>query len=196
MQMLARHRKVQDGIEDVKKAAARAGVRGAESKFINALAAEISALKVERERERQFFRDENRSLQAQLRDTAEAVEAAGELLVRLKEAEGAIAAAERRAIEAEREAERAYKEIDQLRRKQEEEVTGLNQLHAEPHVPISARPMYIDLEGAAPNEGGTQNFGDQQWREEFEPYYNNTDEELSKFGEPSSWFSGYDRCNI
>lgn len=94
IQLLARHRKIQDGIEDVKKAAAKAGVRGAESKFINALAAEISALKIEREKERRYFRDENKGLQAQLRDTAEAVQAAGELLVRLKEAEEAIAAAE------------------------------------------------------------------------------------------------------
>lgn len=91
MQLLARHRKIREGVEDVKKAAAKAGVRGAESKFINALAAQISALKVERERERQYLRDENKGLQAQLRDTAEAVQAAGELLVRLKEAEEAVA---------------------------------------------------------------------------------------------------------
>lgn len=87
IQLLARHRRIREGIDDVKKAAARAGVKGAESRFINALAAEISALKVQREKEAQYFRDENRSLQSQLRDTAEAVEAAGELLVRLKEAE-------------------------------------------------------------------------------------------------------------
>lgn len=94
MQMLARNRQMREGIEDVKKAAAKAGVRGAESKFINALAAEVSALKVEREKERRYFRDENKMLQSQLRDTAEAVQAAGELLVRLKEAEEAVAAAE------------------------------------------------------------------------------------------------------
>lgn len=94
MQLLARHRKIREGVEDVKKAAAKAGVRGAESKFINALAAQISALKVERERERQYLRDENKGLQTQLRDTAEAVQAAGELLVRLKEAEEAVAASQ------------------------------------------------------------------------------------------------------
>lgn len=94
MHMLARNRMFQEGIEDVKKAASKAGVRGAESKFINALAAEISAIKVEREKERRYFRDENKGLQAQLRDTAEAVQAAGELLVRLKEAEEAVAIAE------------------------------------------------------------------------------------------------------
>lgn len=92
--LLSRHRKIRDGIEDVKQAAAKAGVRGAESKFINSLAAEISALKVEREKERRYMRDENKALQAQLRDTAEAVQAAGELLVRLKEAEEAITVAQ------------------------------------------------------------------------------------------------------
>lgn len=85
--LLARHRKMQEGIEDVKKAAAKAGVRGAESKFISSLAAEISAIKVDREKERRYMIDEKKGLQAQLRDTAEAVQAAGELLVRLKEAE-------------------------------------------------------------------------------------------------------------
>ncbi|KAK1258356.1 Kinesin-like protein KIN12B [Acorus gramineus] len=89
--LLARHRNVTDGIENVKQAAARAGVKGAESKFINSLAAEISALKVEREKERKYWRDENKGLQSQLRDTVEAVQAAGELLVRLKEAEEAAA---------------------------------------------------------------------------------------------------------
>jgi len=39
--LFARHRRIREGIEDVKKAASRAGVRGTESKlFINALAAE------------------------------------------------------------------------------------------------------------------------------------------------------------
>ena len=94
IQLLERHRKIQDGIEDVKKAASRAGVRGAESKFINALAAEITALKAEREKERRILRDENRGLRAQLKDTAEAVQAAGELLVRLKEAEEGVITAQ------------------------------------------------------------------------------------------------------
>lgn len=88
--LLARHRKIRDGIADVKQAAAKAGVRGAESRFINSLAAEISALKAERDKERKIWKDQNNGLQAQLRDTAEAVQAAGELLVRLKESEEAV----------------------------------------------------------------------------------------------------------
>ncbi|KAJ9555477.1 hypothetical protein OSB04_010091 [Centaurea solstitialis] len=175
--MLIRQRRIQDGIEDVKKAATRAGVRGAESKFINALATEISALKVEREKERRHFRDENKGLQAQLRDTAEAVQAAGELLVRLKEAEEAVAAAEARAREAEQESENAYKQIERLKKKQKKEVS--------PPAPVYDMPIYD-------GEESNTTF-DQQPREEF---YNIDKEEFTTLPEPSSWFSGYDRCNI
>lgn len=92
--LLTTQRRIEDGIIDVQKAAAKAGVKGAESKFINALAAEISILKAENEKERRYYRDESNGLKAQLKDTDEAVVAAGELLVRLKEAEEAVAAAE------------------------------------------------------------------------------------------------------
>ncbi|XVF37885.1 hypothetical protein REPUB_Repub20aG0049500 [Reevesia pubescens] len=198
IQLLARHRKIQEGIDDVKKAAAKAGVRGAESKFINALAAEISALKVEREKERRYLRDENKGLQAQLRDTAEAVQAAGELLVRLKEADEAIAAAQKRAIEAEQETERAHKEIDKLKRKHDHEISTLNELLAESRLPKEAirPPAYDNVDIAKYDAGDIHDASDQRWREEFEPFYNGEDGELSKLAENSSWFSGYDRCNI
>ncbi|XP_038896568.1 kinesin-like protein KIN-12B isoform X2 [Benincasa hispida] len=194
MQLLLRHRKIQDGIGDVKKAASRAGVKGAESKFINALAAEISALKVERERERRYLRDENKGLQAQLRDTAEAVQAAGELLVRLKEAEEGVAAAQMRAIEAEQEVEKAYKQIDKLKQKHEKEISTLNALIADSRLPKEAiRPAYDDEISKAKYD--IDDSHDQRWREEFEPFYNGEDGELPKLSEPS-WFTGYDRCNI
>ncbi|KAF2325742.1 hypothetical protein GH714_034749 [Hevea brasiliensis] len=196
IQLLARHRKIQEGIDDVKKAASKAGVRGAESKFINALAAEISALKVEREKERRYLRDENKALQSQLRDTAEAVQAAGELLVRLKEAEEAVAAAEKRAMDAEQETAKAYKkQIDKLKRKHENEINTLNELLAESRLPKEAiQPAHNDGETAKYDTDLSE--GD-RWREEFEPFYNNGEcGELSKLAEPSSWFSGYDRCNI
>ncbi|EEF45998.1 Carboxy-terminal kinesin, putative [Ricinus communis] len=198
IQLLARHRKIQEGIDDVKKAASRAGVRGAESKFINALAAEISAIKVEREKERRYLRDENKALQAQLRDTAEAVEAAGELLVRLKEAEEAVAVAQKRAMDAEQETANVFKLIDKLKRKHESEISTLNELVAESRLPREAiRPAYNDCETAKYDTGEPLSEGE-RWREEFEPFYNNNGEdgELSKLTEPSSWFSGYDRCNI
>ncbi|GLT97693.1 hypothetical protein SLE2022_152460 [Rubroshorea leprosula] len=197
IQLLARHRKIQEGIDDVKKAAARAGVRGAESRFINALAAEISALKVEREKERRYLRDENKGLQAQLRDTAEAVQAAGELLVRLKEAEEAVIVAEKRASEAEKETEKAFKQIDKLKRKHQSEINSLNELLAESRLPKEAiQPAYNAFNTAKYDADEPHDAGDQQWRQEFEPFYKSDDGELSKLAEPSSWFSGYDRCNI
>ncbi|KAL9240082.1 hypothetical protein vseg_014342 [Gypsophila vaccaria] len=192
MQILARHRKMQEGIEDVKKAASKAGVKGTESKFINVLAAQISAFRVEKEKERRYLRDENKMLQSQLRDTAEAVQAAGELLVRLKEAEEAIAAAEVRAAKAEDEAGKISKEIDNLRKKHEIEISTLKQVVTESRLP--------DHEPNAPQYDADtrESFGDERWKEEFEGFFDKgVDDDLpSKLSEPSSWFSGYDRCNI
>ncbi|KAM6565329.1 hypothetical protein CsatA_024457 [Cannabis sativa] len=213
MHLLARHRKIQEGMEDVKKAAAKAGVRGAESKFINALASEISALKVERERERRYLRDENKGLQAQLRDTAEAVHAAGELLVRLKEAEEAVATAEKQAMEAMQEADNAYQQMDKMKRKYEKEISNLNELLADSRLPkdtTTIKPAFDDdhttIKPAFDDDTVKYDVGgescqeddssDHKWREEFEPFYNGEDGELPKLAEPSSWFSGYDRCNI
>ncbi|KAK6930654.1 Kinesin motor domain [Dillenia turbinata] len=184
--LLARHRKMQDGVEDVKKAAARAGVRGAECKFINALAAEISALKVEREKERRYLRDENKGLQAQLRDTVEAVHAAGELVVRLKEAEEAVASSKKRVKLVEEETQEAYRQIEKLKKKHEKEINTLNQLLLQSRPPDAVQAPHHDntakYDSAEPHS--------QRWKEELEPFYN------TELGEPSSWFSGYDRCNI
>ncbi|EOA29734.1 hypothetical protein CARUB_v10012821mg [Capsella rubella] len=203
IQLLARHRRIREGIDDVKKAAARAGVKGAESRFINALAAEISALKVQREKEAQYFRDENKSLQSQLRDTAEAVQAAGELLVRLKEAEEGLTHAQKRAMDAEYEASQAYKKMDKLKRRYEtetsnHEISTLNQQHiAEPQNLVESLQASFHADAMAKYDEQMEpsaSSGDHQWREEFEPVYKK-DDELSKLAEPS-WFSGYDRCNI
>ncbi|CAN6725543.1 unnamed protein product [Malus baccata var. baccata] len=197
MQLLARHRMIRDGVEDVKKAAAKAGVRGAESKFINAIAAEISALRVEREREGRYLRDENKGIQAQLRDTAEAVQAAGELLVRLKEADEAVATAQKQAMEAKQEADKAYMKIEKLKKKHEKEISSLNELIAESCLPKEAiQPAYDGSNMAKYDAGEPHSLSDQIWREEFEPFYNGEEGELRKLAEPSLWFSGYDRCNI
>lgn len=195
IQLLDRHRRIRDGIDDVKKAASRAGVRGAESKFINALAAEISALKVEREKERRYLMDENRGLQAQLRDTAEAVQAAGELLVRLKEAEEAVATAQNQAAEAELETEKAYKQIDKLKRKHERDISAWKQLLAESRLPKEAiEPVYDDCNTTKYDGVEPETTADQHWRDEFKPFYL-SEEESTRLTEPS-WFSGYDRCNV
>lgn len=90
-----KHRAIMEGIAEVKRAASKAGAKGRHgARFQKALSAELSALRVERERERELLRKENRSLKLQLKDTAEAVHAAGELLVRLREAEAAASLAE------------------------------------------------------------------------------------------------------
>lgn len=128
MTLLGRHRKMREGITDVKNAATRAGVKGAESKIIESLAAQIEALRAEREKERRYWRDENKGLLTQLRDTAEAVEAAGELLVRLKEAEEAVVTSQKHALAAEKRTEKAYEEIADLKKNYESEIAALNQL--------------------------------------------------------------------
>lgn len=92
--LLERHRKVMEGIAEVKKAAAKAGRKGSGSAFAAALAAELSTVRIDREKERAYLKERNRKLRIQLRDTAEAVHAAGELLVRLRDAEETVAVTE------------------------------------------------------------------------------------------------------
>ncbi|KAK4761153.1 hypothetical protein SAY87_006046 [Trapa incisa] len=200
MQLLARHRKMQDGIEDVKKAAAKAGVRGTESRFINSLAAEISALKIQREREREHLRNENRILKSQLQDTAEAVQAAGELLARLKDAEEAVAAAQKRAAAAERETQKAHKDMDALKRKHEDMMNTHTRFPAEPHSTDDALPPSCHQGNTSIAKYDTEEVetvNDEQWRDEFKVFYDNEGEDdLLKLETPASWFSGYDRCNI
>ncbi|KAF6166413.1 hypothetical protein GIB67_034964 [Kingdonia uniflora] len=188
MCLLARHRKIRDGTEDVKKAATKAGVKGIESKFINSIANQISALRVEKEKERRRLMDENKGLHAQLRDTAEAVQAAGELLVRLKESEEATTMAQKRALDAEEEAHR-------LKKKHEKEISTMNQFLAGSRLPKEAlRPPVDDRHIPKYDVGDGVNATDEHWRDEFEPCYRREDDD--EFSEPASWFSGYDRCNI
>ncbi|CAA6667930.1 unnamed protein product [Spirodela intermedia] len=190
MGLLARHQQIREGIEDIKQAAAKAGVKGAESKFVNSLAAQVSALRAEREKERRYWKDENKGLQSQLKDMAEAVQAAGELLVRLKDAEEASAIAQRRTVTAEKEAERARQEMDNLKKEHDKEIDALKQILAESRLATEALRPAGDHGGG----GGGGSVSSQQWREEFEPLYDPS--EFSKGAEEASWFSGYDQCNI
>jgi len=91
--LVAKHNAIMEGIAEVKRAAAKAGKKG-HARFAKSLAAELSALRVEREREAKFLKKENMNLKIQLKETAEAVHAAGELLVRLRESEHAASIAE------------------------------------------------------------------------------------------------------
>ncbi|CAA7404749.1 unnamed protein product [Spirodela intermedia] len=194
MGLLARHQQIREGIEDIKQAAAKAGVKGAESKFVNSLAAQVSALRAEREKERRYWKDENKGLQAQLKDMAEAVQAAGELLVRLKDAEEASAIAQRRTVTAEKEAERARQEMDNLKKEHDKEIDALKQILAESRLAAEALRPAGDHGGGGGGGGSGGSVSSQQWREEFEPLYDPS--EFSKGAEEASWFSGYDQCNI
>lgn len=87
--------------------------------------------------------------------------------------------------------------MDKLKKKHEKEISILNDLLTESRLPKEPiRPVFDDdmakYEAAEPCDDAS----DQKWREEFEPFYNGEDGELPKLAEPSSWFSGYDRCNI
>ncbi|RLM73616.1 kinesin-like protein KIN12B [Panicum miliaceum] len=184
--LLALHRRMREGVEDVKTRAEKAGIKGAELRFINALAAEISVLKAQ-----------NEGLQGQLRDTAEAVQAAGELLVRLKDAEEAEVLAKKRALVAEQETEKAYQEIDNLKRNYDQEILALNQRLTEssqsqckddavqPEEPSQSPPRY-DTAGSPSG---------QQWKE-FNTLQQSGSFEVSKSTDLNSWFYGYDKCNI
>ncbi|KAL5215917.1 hypothetical protein ABZP36_007318 [Zizania latifolia] len=184
--LLAMHRKIRYGVEDVKARAAKAGVKGADLRFINSLAAEISVL-----------RAENKGLQDQLGDTAEAVQAAGELLVRLEEAEEAETVAWRRALLAEQETEKAYLEIDNLKKTYDQEILALNHRLTESseHKDTTTLPIEpSDIEIAKYDTSGST--GDQQWREEFNTFQQGGSFDVSKSTDLNSWFSGYDKCNI
>ena len=98
-------------------------------------------------------------------------------------------------MEAKQETEKAYKQMEKLKRKHEKEISSLNDLLAESRLANEAtRPVFDDM--AKYDVGAPCDSSDQKWREEFEPFYNGEDGELPKLAEPSSWFTGYDRCNI
>ena len=82
---LGKMREIREGVLDIKKVAKRSGLNNVEERWFDVQATQIVYMKVEQDR----YREEIQGLQAQLQDTADAVQAAGELLVRLKEAEQA-----------------------------------------------------------------------------------------------------------
>lgn len=92
-ELASKHDAMKEGISELKKAVTKASKKG-QARFAKSLSTELSALRMERERESKLLKKENYCLKIQLRDTAEAVQAAGELLVRLREAEQAAYVAE------------------------------------------------------------------------------------------------------
>ncbi|GJN24144.1 hypothetical protein PR202_gb11866 [Eleusine coracana subsp. coracana] len=113
--LLEKHRRVMDAISEVKRAAAKAGRKGCGTAFAAALAAELSTVRIDREKERTQLKEQNRRLRIQLRDTAEAVHAAGELLN-----------------------EKLKKQLEKMRKKHEMEVETMKVHLAESRLPESA----------------------------------------------------------
>ncbi|KAF8765951.1 hypothetical protein HU200_007989 [Digitaria exilis] len=209
--VLALQRRMREGVDDVNMRAEKAGIKGPGLQLISSLAAELS-----------FLKAQNEGLQGQLRDTAEAVQAAGELLVRLKDAEEAEALAkldreflfsfyirklytlclhclQKRALTAEQETEKAYQEIDNLKKNYDQEIVALNQRLAEscqsqckdgavePEEPIDLEPPRYDTAGSPSGE---------PWKDEFSTLKQGGSFEVSKSTDLNSWFYGYDKCNI
>ncbi|CDY36055.1 BnaC03g41430D [Brassica napus] len=139
----SRYKATGEWITELKKAVAKAGKKGCGSRFAKSLATELSALRVERERERDFLKKENVSLKIQLRDTAEAVHTAGEVLVRLREAEQSASAAEEKFNEVEEENEKLKKKMEKLKRRHKLEMATLKQSLKQNTLPESAlQPLH------------------------------------------------------
>ncbi|KAK1305575.1 Kinesin-like protein KIN12B [Acorus calamus] len=170
--VLQRYRKIMEGIAEVKKAAVKAGGKRSGAKFVDSLAKELSALRVERERERNFLKQQNRNLKVQLRDTAEAVHAAGELLVRLKEAEEAASVAEEKHVTAQQEMEKMKKQMEKMKRKHAMEIATMKHYLADSRLPESAlRPIFEHESIVEPETRTLARDDDQDWRAAFGPSY-------------------------
>ncbi|KAL5735804.1 hypothetical protein ACOSQ2_030592 [Xanthoceras sorbifolium] len=170
--LVGRHRALMEGIAEVKRAAAKAGAKGHGSRFAKSLAAELSALRVQREREREFLLKENKSLKIQLRDTAEAVHAAGELLVRLREAEQAASVAEENSSMVQQDNEKLKKQIEKIKRKHKMEMVTMKQYLGESRLPESAlQPLYHEDSDVAAVHSNAIPDDDQAWRAEFGAIY-------------------------
>ncbi|KAL8215706.1 hypothetical protein R6Q57_022543 [Mikania cordata] len=171
-ELVEKHRLILAGIAEVKRAAAAAGAKGHGKRFSKSVAAELSVLRVEREKEREMLRKENRSLKIQLRDTAEAVHAAGEVLVRLREAEEAAAVAQESFANIQEENNKLKKQIEKQKRKHKMEMITMKQYLAESRLPESALgPLYREDSDIKTNDD--DNDDDQAWRAEFGAIYQN-----------------------
>ncbi|KAG6685873.1 hypothetical protein I3842_12G134000 [Carya illinoinensis] len=166
--LAGKHRAITERIAEVKRAAAKVGKKGPGSRFAKSLVAEFSSWRVKREREREMLKKENKSLRIQLRDTAEAVHAAGELLARLREAEQAASGAEEKFTRVQEDNEKLKKQMEKLKRKHETEMITMKKYLAESRLPESAlQPLYQEDNNAIPRSDDD----DQAWRSEFGAIY-------------------------
>ncbi|XP_058788075.1 kinesin-like protein KIN-12F [Vicia villosa] len=166
------HDAMKEGISELKKAVTKASKKG-QARFAKSLSAELSALRMERERESKLLKKENYCLKIQLRDTAEAVQAAGELLVRLREAEQAAYVAEENFANMRRDNEELKMEVEKLNRKHKTEINTIKQYITESKLPESAlKPLYPeDSDTIHNNATSSYAYDDQAWKSEFGAIY-------------------------
>ncbi|KAJ1294668.1 hypothetical protein BS78_01G163300 [Paspalum vaginatum] len=173
--LLEKHRRVMEAISEVKRAAAKAGRKGCGTAFAAALAAELSTVRIDREKERAQLKEQNRRLRIQLRDTAEAVHAAGELLVRLREAEEASTQEKERSIALLQENEKLKKQLEKLRKKHEMELETMKVHLAESRLPESALGGFYHNEteetSGYSRDAPSTHDDDQSWRAAFASAY-------------------------
>ncbi|TVU46305.1 hypothetical protein EJB05_05831 [Eragrostis curvula] len=173
--LLEKHRRVMDAISEVKRAAAKAGRKGCGTAFAAALAAELSTVRIDREKERTQLKEQNRRLRIQLRDTAEAVHAAGELLVRLREAEEASTLEKERCAALLQENEKLKKQLEKMRKRHEVEVETMKVHLAESRLPESALGHFYHHENEETTEysrdAPSTHDEDQSWRSAFASAY-------------------------
>ncbi|CAO2833646.1 unnamed protein product [Amaranthus hypochondriacus] len=164
------HRRIMETVTDVKKAAAKAGAKGSGARYAKAFAAELSTMRAEEKRERERLRRENKSLKLQIRETAEAVQTAGELLVRLREAEETASLAESNLTHLQQENEKLRKQLEKQKNKHKMEMVTMKQYMAESRLPESAlRPMHYDE--PLPTSTFTGPDDDDAWKAEFGAIY-------------------------
>ncbi|CAN6477793.1 unnamed protein product [Victoria cruziana] len=174
--LLSRHRRIMEGIEQMKRVASKAGKKGAGSILAESLAAELSALRFEKDKEKDHLQKENRRLKIQLKDTAEAVQAAGELLVRLKEAEAAATNAEERCENSRQEVELMKRRIEKLEKKHVKELDLLKAQLANSRLPESA------LEPLFQQQTDRLHRQHEDWGQDFIPYCHDRDGIFSSTG--------------
>ncbi|KAH9577047.1 hypothetical protein CY35_01G194100 [Sphagnum magellanicum] len=136
--LLAKVREIRDGVSDMKTVARRSGMNATEAQWFDIQSSQIVAMKIELDREKKIAREEIQALHTQLQDTADAVQAAGELLVRLKEAEEATSIAKKAAAVAEEDAEGMRHEIKKLEKQHGTEVAILQQQLSDA---LSSKPL-------------------------------------------------------
>lgn len=140
---LAHMREIRDGVTEFKKDARRSGFTAVDNQWFDAQATQIAYLKVEQAR----FKEQIKGLEAQLHDTADAVHAAGELLVRLKESEQAAILAKHTAALAEADADDIRRELEKAKRMHAKEVASLQQrLHTSTSEKLSMYARIADKE--------------------------------------------------